>query len=398
MEDVTVILGENGKGKTRYLLNFFEQHKHEYCIALISNALINPFPLVRRTSKHDYYSLRARQHPYGNYFERAINSYFFRLLENHNPREIFYILSHIGFDNDFVVRRKPLYKVEESYNAYDKKTKYTLVNSSYAKEHFQYNSIERKEITPGFAQEISIFLEESHDFHLSYESHHRENQEYSDHVKKEKYFVKGIGDFRRSTLFGSELFFRKDGRYFPIYHASSGELHILSLGLFINRFIEESERYKLPRVILIDEPENSLHPKWQRDYIGFLKGFIGYSEVKTIIATHSPLIAMEDGAYNKSISLVSVENSILVPINHKKNDNNIEQIYYELFGVLTPKNRYLSEYCNGLLKQFSDKKVSYDVAYNAIFSMREASFDSNQKDFLSGVIEILKKLKGNHNG
>ena len=44
-------------------------------------------------------------------------------------------------------------------------------------------------------------------------------------------------------------------------------------------------------LILIDEPENSSHPDWQMNYIGWLKEiFRDYSNCHFIIATHSPLI------------------------------------------------------------------------------------------------------------
>jgi ABC-type multidrug transport system ATPase subunit len=44
-------------------------------------------------------------------------------------------------------------------------------------------------------------------------------------------------------------------------------------------------------LILIDEPENSLHPQWQRDYISLVREVIAHArECHVIIATHSPLL------------------------------------------------------------------------------------------------------------
>jgi predicted ATP-binding protein involved in virulence len=166
----------------------------------------------------------------------------------------------------------------------------------------------------------------------------------------------------------------------------------LALGLFIKNFLGSDNSLDFPKTILIDEPENSLHPKWQREYIGFLQGFIGYKEnVDVIIATHSPLIAMDNYNYAKRIDLMEVIDGNLYPIQHNSQHNNIEQIYYELFKLLTPKNRFLSDYCNNLLKDFAERKVSYDAAYKALQSMSLASFDSQQKKFLKDVIVLLKK-------
>lgn len=44
-------------------------------------------------------------------------------------------------------------------------------------------------------------------------------------------------------------------------------------------------------LILIDEPENSLHPQWQRNYISLVREVIAHArECHVIIATHSPLL------------------------------------------------------------------------------------------------------------
>jgi predicted ATP-binding protein involved in virulence len=44
-------------------------------------------------------------------------------------------------------------------------------------------------------------------------------------------------------------------------------------------------------IILIDEPEISLHPEWQQRYINLLMNtFEGFYNCKFIIATHSPLV------------------------------------------------------------------------------------------------------------
>lgn len=45
-------------------------------------------------------------------------------------------------------------------------------------------------------------------------------------------------------------------------------------------------------LVLIDEPENSLHPEWQRDYLGVLSDVLGFSTgCHAFIATHSGFLA-----------------------------------------------------------------------------------------------------------
>ncbi|MGC0843250.1 AAA family ATPase [Pantoea agglomerans] len=414
MGKVTVILGENGKGKTRFLLSQYEKYKDSKCIATISNSLINPFPLIR-DAKHDSYALRARQVYSPNLFARSINNYFDRLLVNANPKILFFILEHVGFDGDFIVRREPMYHVSESgesgeSSGISKSSESSESGSFRISFNYQlepsptlgenrYSTFTRTmPVAPGFAKEYSKFIGKAEEFHLTYSRHIHQSQNYRDHLEAEKEIAKLLPYAKKRTLFRNKYFFKKNGIFFPLENASSGELYIMSLALFIRRFLHNTEKHGLPRLILIDEPENSLHPKWQREYIGFIKGFIGYDAVDIVIATHSPLIAIDDGNYSEGISLKGIEDGVLVPVRHNENDNNIEQVYYELFGVLTPKNRYLSEYCNDLLKRFAANKISYLKAEGALTAMREASFDSDQQEFLQGVLEILKRLEGKLNG
>jgi ABC-type cobalamin/Fe3+-siderophores transport system ATPase subunit len=76
MGNIKVILGENGKGKTRYLLNYYHINKQNRRIAIISNSLINPFPLHRNNSKHHYFDLRARDSFRPGFFSQSIRGIF----------------------------------------------------------------------------------------------------------------------------------------------------------------------------------------------------------------------------------------------------------------------------------------------------------------------------------
>lgn len=72
----------------------------------------------------------------------------------------------------------------------------------------------------------------------------------------------------------------------PLEDLSSGEWQLLFslLNLAIN--VDDNS------LVLIDEPENSLHPQWQSDYISLVKDLVSHRKgCHVIVATHSPLIA-----------------------------------------------------------------------------------------------------------
>lgn len=72
---------------------------------------------------------------------------------------------------------------------------------------------------------------------------------------------------------------------FGFENSSSGEAHLLC------QFIGIMADIRPGSLVLIDEPENSSHPDWQMNYVGWLKKiFKEYRDCHFIIATHSPLI------------------------------------------------------------------------------------------------------------
>ncbi|WP_313442260.1 AAA family ATPase [Stenotrophomonas sp.] len=69
-------------------------------------------------------------------------------------------------------------------------------------------------------------------------------------------------------------------------HLSSGQWSWL--GTFGGLALEIREE----TLTLVDEPENSLHPKWQRSFVPELRRIVsGYAGGQVVVATHSPLIA-----------------------------------------------------------------------------------------------------------
>jgi len=67
---------------------------------------------------------------------------------------------------------------------------------------------------------------------------------------------------------------------------SSGQWHVLSSLLFAATAVENDS------LVLIDEPENSLHPTWQQQYLPLIRQTISCVKgAHVLVATHSPLMA-----------------------------------------------------------------------------------------------------------
>ncbi|MDD9265047.1 AAA family ATPase [Bacillus toyonensis] len=97
-----------------------------------------------------------------------------------------------------------------------------------------------------------------------------------------------------NTPYGKEVLFEEFGREVSIGDLSSGEKQIV----FRGGFLLKDKLATQGAIVLIDEPEISLHPKWQLKILDFYKMlFLNEENVQTsqiFVATHSPFVIHND--------------------------------------------------------------------------------------------------------
>lgn len=141
---------------------------------------------------------------------------------------------------------------------------------------------------------------------------------------------------------------------FKYEEASSGESHLLTS---LHGIIAHAENNSL---VVIDEPEVSLHPNWQIDYIDILKKlFESYEGINIVISTHSPFL----------VSSLKNEESRISSIKRNKESNELEleeldfetfgwdpeSILYNVFEVATMRNKYFEMDLQKLISLISIK-------------------------------------------
>lgn len=129
--------------------------------------------------------------------------------------------------------------------------------------------------------------------------------------------------------------FKKDGVPFDFDNASSGEANILSNLLSLIPLIEDCS------LILIDEPEISLHPLWQAKYIDLLNRVLeNFSGCHIIIATHSPFLASDLNPKNSCVIKLENRKRIVSSsiINKSTYGWSAEDILLHVFGMETTRN------------------------------------------------------------
>ncbi len=182
-----------------------------------------------------------------------------------------------------------------------------------------------------------------------------------------------------------------DGDAIEIQHASSGQLALISSLLFL---IANSGEHP---IVIIDEPENSLHPKWQREYIERIMTALNYRNATIIVATHAPLVV--SGALADSPELVSVfevrngRPQRLLIDRLGSSPGSIEELLWRAFEVVTPANHFVSEEIVDEVSRFEKGEVRKEEVLALIERMEGESFDERQREFFKAVRVLLDKVE-----
>ena len=146
------------------------------------------------------------------------------------------------------------------------------------------------------------------------------------------------------------LWLYKNGEGYSFEEASSGEKHIIYTATSIARYICDNS------LILIDEPEISLHPNWQMKYISFLKkAFVKYPSCHFLIASHSPYLVSNLASDSSSLISLKYEDSkhIAETIDYDTYAWSAENVLYNIFGLRTTRNYYFEADLQELLTNMS---------------------------------------------
>lgn len=375
---INILIGENGQGKTRLLDNISIHFKEKKTNLIVIN---NPRGknLVKRSSK--FLTPNHKANDLNSLIDKLIKQTFNLLNNNkHNEVESKFIkiarmLEYLGFED------KILFSVKNELLEKDFITNYVfdgdydeshIINSLIDYLDIQTDDQDNKYICIDFIKDIYGDLENSIKFLYLIKYYWREK------------IVTHLISLKTS------LILRFD-------QLSSGEKNILLTIFFISISLSDSKE----NILIIDEPEISLHPKWQIEYLENISDLFYLNDIKIYIATHSPLL-LTDLFFDKNQKI-----DILYSIFHIKNSNikvledesekSIEAIYWNIFGVLTPQSSFLSRKITDLLNGLTLGDVSLDDVVSTLDIYIDASYDFNQssslKELKNQIIENSNKLQ-----
>lgn len=191
---------------------------------------------------------------------------------------------------------------------------------------------------------------------------------------------------------GINVFFSRlgSGIEVEIKGASSGQLSLISSLLFLVSEIKRDNP-----IIIVDEPENSLHPKWQQEYVDMMLAAMRYRNATIVIATHAPLVVT--GCLATSGELVSVielraGQATRLDLDGSGPVGSIEEILWRAFDVVTPANHFVSEQIVDAISSFEKGETDKSSVLGLINDLDSSSFDPRQKRYFRTVRGLLDQV------
>jgi predicted ATPase len=146
---------------------------------------------------------------------------------------------------------------------------------------------------------------------------------------------------------------------FPFDNASSGEYHIILTFLNILSLLEDNS------LVLLDEPEISLHPNWQIKYMSiFNKIFNHFPNTHFIIASHSHFLVSDlksESSIILSIDLNEANEIEIKPVEKNTFGWSAEQVLLDVFKVPSTRNYFITKTITDVLKELAKERPDFDL-------------------------------------
>ncbi len=376
---IHLLIGENGVGKSLLLGNLSREiiYRHPKAgIIAIANTLQNKFPVLRAKN---YFRLSSNKIKFS---EEVILQAFIAYAKKRENHQIINLLrntlNYIGFSEKVILSfrikrqedlKRVIYSMDYINSIEDGEADkiYSFI-SSLINKYDEQNNYRRDYVK--VEHEIDLV-----DFIYDY------NSEAILTLLEHKYHLK-----KHKVINDINIAISKDTNWLNLNDASSGELALLTTMAHISTYITRNA------FILIDEPENSLHPRWQREYVTHLYNMFYQFEPNIILATHSPVIV--SGAFEAELtpSIYEVKNAEIYRF-HEADTTNVEEILLEIFQMLTSENRFFSFKVNKIINEYFCGKINYEEIESQINWLKNLSPDKNQIKIIESIPNIIKKIK-----
>lgn len=407
----TIIVGKNGVGKSRLLndiINTYLNNKKEYInsefptkIIAVSTSVFDRFPLLNRprtsaSSSNHFYVYNGVRSQFGSGVMKLINSVGGALINNFlnsvdadrkNTAQIFnfldfkdefslafrihhhrikHIMEHLNESNDEVIKIGGIVELVWSR----KEAKEILDSLEKVSDYFLFSDILEKK------NDIRWIL----DFDNSKKTCTINDIEVEDFIINQ---LLKLVNLNIISVFDVNILKKKIGSV-SLKRASSGEQCMFSTLFSIAGSIKDGA------LVVIDEPEISLHPEWQEKYIEIISEvFSHYQGCHFIIASHSPQIISHLKSKNSYVLCLHLNKLFNAEHFVKKSS---DFLLAELFDSPGYKNEYVTRIALNVFAKVKSKKMFDCDDINTIKKLKEFKKFVEKEDPVYELIASLEEM------
>ncbi len=391
---VSIIVGENGSGKSTLLRSVAEQLRNHRDVYAISNTVYDKFSGMQgitRISANGGRNLPAKM------LKDAIRSAsevgIVRL------RTIANTLRYCGYSEQIGLRPRlgSMHAHLSNFaSSLEQNSRKVREITDILEHHYLYQALD-EQLAEELRALVEVLVSDARadirwlDFFESDAYQSSKDQQYVRLVEWEK-LLKEIG-----LITGFDIYIRRlDGVCIRLNAASSGQLSLIASFVFLAATIGKQS------VVLIDEPENSLHPIWQKEYVERLLALLVYYEPTIIIATHAPIV-VSGAQLNSSadVRVFGLSTGELSPIERQGSlggSQSMEETLFQAFGTVTPANHFVSEVLANEFSKIRSGASSASTFAGLLKKMREGSFDEHQLQFFDDIERLAMQVEGEGKG
>ena len=173
---------------------------------------------------------------------------------------------------------------------------------------------------------------------------------------------------------------------------SSGEFAMLSTVLSISAAADNPHT-----LVLLDEPELSLHPNWQMTLIDNLDRALANQVCHMIIATHSHMLVSDLPVKRSSVTQLEKDekgNLNATAITECTYGWSAEEVLLKVFKTATDRNRYFGERIGRLLEKMGNNSIQPKEVADELKELQEISIHLSDidpmKTILNTIVETYK--------
>lgn len=304
----------------------------------------------------------------------------FALKENMDDRQrqnLSSILDFIGYDHTITLNYSIVLRSKKNGSVYDLVLQHVQKDKEYSKLTSEQRSNKVKELYD-FYKNKEFAKQPTCNYNIDIDQNSLAANEDLNYIYKLKQY---------DLVQAASVVFYKNGKQIASEEMSSGEFAMLSMVLSISTAASDSHT-----LILIDEPELSLHPNWQMTIIDNLDRALKDQVCHLLIATHSHMLVSDLPMNRSSVSQWEKDkdgNLIANRIEENTYGWSAEEVLLKVFKTATDRNRYFGERIAKLLEQMGNDTISKEAVADELNELQEISQHLSDVDPMKMVLNTI---------